>query len=62
MDDDSATDGFDGALEHRQKAVTGIIDELPLVLSDAWLDEFAPLPHHTGVRSFLVEAHKPAIT
>ena len=62
MDDDSATDGFDRAVEHRQKAVTGIIDKLPLVLCDAWLDEFAPLPHHACVRSFLIELHKAAIS
>jgi hypothetical protein len=62
MDDDCATDGFDRAVEHRQKAVTRIIDKLPLVLSDAWLDEFAPLPHHACVGSFLIELHKAAIS
>jgi len=62
MDDDSATDGFDRAIEHRQKAVTRIIDKLPVVLCDAWLDEFAPLPHHACVRSFLIELHKAAIS
>src|SRR4249919_2727016 len=61
MDDDSATHGFDRAIEHRQKAVTRIIDKLPLVLCDAWLNEFAPLSHHACVRSFLIELHKAAI-
>ena len=62
MDDDSATDGFDRAVEHRQKAVTRIVDKLPLVLSDTWLDELAPLPHHASVCSFLIELHKAAIS
>src|SRR5262249_38456922 len=62
MDDDSATDGFDRAVEHRQNAITRIVDELPLVLCDAWLNYFAPVPHHACVRSFLIELHEAAIS
>jgi hypothetical protein len=62
MDDDSATDGFDRAIEHRQEAVTRIIDKLAVVLCESRLDEFAPLPHHACVGSFLIELHKAAIS
>ena len=62
MDDDSATDGFDRAVEHRQKAVTRIIDKLAVMLCESRLDEFAPLPHDACVRSFLIELHKAAIS
>ena len=33
-----------------------------MVLRDGWLDEFAALPRHSGVRSFLIKLHQAAVT
>jgi hypothetical protein len=33
-----------------------------LVLCDAWLNYFAPLPHHACVGSFLIKLHEAAIS
>jgi hypothetical protein len=62
LHDDGTADGFDRAVEHYQKAVTRILDELTLVLCDGRLDEFASLPHHARVRPFLIDFHKTAIS
>jgi hypothetical protein len=61
LDNNGAADGFDRAVEHRQKAVAGIGNELAAVLCEVGLDEFAPLPRHPGECAFLVKLHEPAV-
>jgi hypothetical protein len=56
------TIAHDRAVEHRQKTITGIFDELPVVLRDGWLNKFAPMPFYAGVRSFLIASHEAAVT
>jgi hypothetical protein len=62
LNDDGASNSFDRAIEHRQKAITRIFDESPVMLCDGWLDEFTPLSFYASVCSFLVVPHKAAVT
>jgi hypothetical protein len=61
LNDDGASDGFNWAIEHRQKAVTRIFDKPAVVLRDRRFNNFAPLPLHPRVRSFFVAPHQAAI-
>jgi hypothetical protein len=50
------------AIEYRQKAITRIFDESPVVLRDSRLDEFTPLTFYTSVCPLFVVPHKAAVT
>ncbi len=61
LDDDAAADGFDGAVENRNKAVAGGFDQPAVVFGDAGLEEIALDPLDAVVRSFFVELHQAAV-
>src|SRR4029079_14907385 len=55
LDDDGAADGFDRAVEHGEKAITRAFNESSMMLDDRGLDEFASMPLHPRVSSFLID-------
>jgi len=61
LDDDAASDGFDGTVENRDEAVACGFDELPVVLDDAGFDEITLDPLDARVRSLFIDLHQPAV-
>jgi hypothetical protein len=55
LDDDGAADGFDRTVEHGEKAITRAFNESSVMLYDRGLDEFASMPLHPRVSSFLID-------
>src|SRR6185437_8676603 len=44
LDDDGAAHGLDRAVEHREEAVAGVLDDPAVMLDDGRIDQLAPLP------------------
>src|SRR4029077_5585702 len=61
LDDDAASDGLDGTVENRDKAVARCFDEFSVVFDDAGLDELALDPLDAVVRSLFIDLHQAAI-
>ena len=61
LDDDAASDGFDGTVENRDKAVARGFNKLAVVFVDAGLDEVALDPLDAVVRPFFVDLHQAAV-
>jgi hypothetical protein len=61
LNNNGAADSFDRTIEHRQKAIAGIFDKPSVVLRNRRFNDFAPVPLHPRVRSFLVVPHQAAI-
>jgi hypothetical protein len=62
LDNNGAADGFDRAVEHREKAVARTFNESSVILDDRRVNEVASVPHHPRVRALLIHCHEPAIT
>src|SRR5690349_4142985 len=61
LDDDAAADGFDRAVEYREKTVTGAFNKSSVMLDDRGVNELAPIPLHARVRALLIHCHESAV-
>jgi hypothetical protein len=61
LDDDGAADGFDRAVEYREKAVARTFNETSVILDDRRVNEVASVAHHPRVRTLLIHCHEPAV-
>jgi hypothetical protein len=57
-----AADGFDRAVEDREKSVARTFNESSVIFDDRRVNEVASVPHHPRVRALLIHCHEPAIT
>jgi hypothetical protein len=61
LDNDTASNSFDRAVENRNKSVTGGFDEPSVMPDNAGLYEVTLEPLHAKVRSFLIDLHEAAV-
>ena len=62
LDNNGAADGFDRAVEDREKSVARTFNESSVIFDDRRVNEVASVPHHPRVRALLIHCHEPAIT
>jgi hypothetical protein len=58
---DGAADGVDNAAELDEAAVTGALDDAPVMRVDRGIDQIAPQPTEPRQSAILVRAGKPAV-
>src|SRR5579859_767601 len=61
LNDDAATHGFDGTVKNRKEAIAGRLDQPPVMLRNAWLDQVALDSLDARMGSFLIELHEMAV-
>jgi hypothetical protein len=53
---------IDNTRELGQQAITGGLDDSPLMVRDTWLDQFTEVGRQVGERALFVLAHQSRIT